>query len=90
MVIPLSLPSFSLRLITLRGKDTKPNKNKSVETTGLNNNDCPAAGMELSTLECLRSFHLGQAVGMFQEGAVKLLVFYFRLSYYQFIWGIRL
>lgn len=65
-----------------------------MKTIALKENNHMAAAMELSTLESLKSSHFGGGepwlLGCLRRGVVKLLVFYFRLSYYQFLLGIRL
>ena len=58
-----------------------------MKTIALKENNPAASALELSTFEWLKSFHFGRAVGVFEEGVVKLVLFYFSLSYYQFIWG---
>lgn len=61
-----------------------------MKTIALKENNPITAAFEPSTLERLKSFHFGRAVGIFKEGVAKLSAFDFRLSYYQFIWGMRL
>lgn len=64
-----------------------------MKTIALKENNHIIATIELSTIKCLKSFHFGGevvAVGMFKEGSRKACSVFFRVSYYQFILGIRL
>ena len=58
-----------------------------MKTIALTDNNHIAATMELSTFESLKSFHFGRRLACVRGGVAKLLVFYFRLSCYQFIYS---